>query len=167
MGSKEKYVRKSLPFLIGESNKKIGRYDADLRQIKDKNDPKRLSIQGNRAKEEARRNELSQRLKDRLAEIEQENQRSEKPPELLGVAVILPPAAAVIAAVGPAMHSDPEVEAIAVELVKPHEIGQGRKPVSVEEENGGWDITSLLDAAVNSFRQLVARTRHGEGILKK
>ncbi len=69
---KEKYVRKSLQFLISESNEKIARYDADLRQIKDENDPKRLSIPGNRAQEEARRNELSQRLKDRLAEIEQD-----------------------------------------------------------------------------------------------
>src|SRR5262249_6361412 len=68
-GIKEKYVRKSLQFLISESAKKIAKYDTQLRQLRDETDPKRLSIQGNGAQEEARRSELSQRLKDRLAEI--------------------------------------------------------------------------------------------------
>lgn len=158
---KEKYVRKSLQFLISESNKKIGRYDSDLRQIKDESDPKRLSIQGNRAKEEQRRMELSQRLKDRLGEIEQERHLSEKPPDLLGVAVILPPPAEVVAAVGPAMHSDPEVEAIAVEFVKQYEISQGRKPVSVEEENCGWDISSLKGGEIARYIEVKGRAAGG------
>jgi hypothetical protein len=74
---KEKYVRKSLQFLISESAKKITKYDAQLRQIRDENDPKRLSLQGNRAQEEARRTELSLRLKNRLTEIEQERHISD------------------------------------------------------------------------------------------
>ena len=97
---KEKYVRKSLQFLIGESVKKITKYDQQLRQIRDENDPKRLNIVGNRAKEDARRNELSQRLKDRLEEIGQEQHLSEKPPEILGVAVILPAPQEVVAVGG-------------------------------------------------------------------
>jgi hypothetical protein len=96
---KEKYVRKSLQFLIGESIKKLAQYDAQLRQMRDENDPRRLNIQGNRAREDARRHELSQRLKDRLAEIEQEGHLSEKPPEVLGVAVILPAPQEVVASV--------------------------------------------------------------------
>jgi hypothetical protein len=79
---KEKYVRKSLQFLISESNKKIAKYDAQLRQLPLVDDPNRLNIQGNRAKEEARRNDLAHRLTDRLAEIEQERHVSEKPPEI-------------------------------------------------------------------------------------
>src|SRR5439155_22286466 len=97
LGIKEKYVRKSLQYLISESAKKIAKYDSQLRQIRDENDPKRLSLQGNRAQEEARRTELSQRLKDRLAEIEQERHISEKPPEVMGVAVILPPPVELVA----------------------------------------------------------------------
>ncbi len=93
LGIKEKYVRKSLQFLISESTRKIGGYDAQLRQIKAEDDQARLPILGNRAKEVSRRDELSQRMKDRLEEIEQERHLSEKPPELLGVAVILPPPA--------------------------------------------------------------------------
>ena len=139
---KEKYVRKSLQFLISESAKKIAKYDSQLRQLRDETDPKRLSLQGNRAQEEARRNELSQRLKDRLTEIEQERHLSEKPPEIVGVAVILPPPREMVAGVE-GMESDPEIEHIAVEVARQYEVNQGRKPVSVEEENCGWDLTSL------------------------
>ena len=121
LGIKEKYVRKSLQFLISESVKKIAKYDQQLRPIRDENDPKRLSLQGNRAQEEARKAELSHRLKDRLEEIEQESHLSEKPPEVVGVAVILPPPREVVASVE-GMESDPEVEAIAIEVVKKYEI---------------------------------------------
>src|SRR5262245_374429 len=47
LGIKEKYVRKSLQFLISESAKKIAKYDTQLRQLRDETDPKRLSLQGN------------------------------------------------------------------------------------------------------------------------
>src|SRR5262249_10820564 len=145
---------------ISESNKKLARYHAELRQMRDESDPRRLSVQGNRAQEEARRDQLSQRLKDRLAEIEQEKHLSEKPPELLGVAVILPAPAEGVAAAG-GMENDPEVEAIAVEFVKRYETGQGRKPVSVEEENCGWDITSLLSGEVARYIEVKGRAGTG------
>ena len=157
---KEKYVRKSLQYLISESTKKLAGYDADLRLIHDESDPRRLSILGNRAQEDHRRTELSQRLKDRLAEIEQERHLSEKPPELLGVAVILPPPAEVVARVG-GMESDPEVESIAVEFVKQYERSQGRNPVSVEAENCGWDLTSLLSGQVDRYIEVKGRAMTG------
>jgi hypothetical protein len=160
LGIKAKYVRKSLQFLISESAKKIARYDTQLRQLRDETDPKRLSLQGNRAQEEARRTELSLRLKDRLAEIEQERHLSEKPPEVVGVAVILPPPRELVAGVE-GMQSDPEVERIAVELARQYEVGQGRKPISVEEENCGWDLTSLAAGQVS--RYIEVKGRAGEG----
>jgi hypothetical protein len=46
LGIKEKYIRKSLQFLISESNQKIGKYDAQLRQLPPGDDPNRLNIQG-------------------------------------------------------------------------------------------------------------------------
>jgi superfamily II DNA or RNA helicase len=160
LGIKEKYVRKSLQFLMGESIKKIVQYDRQLREMKDESDARRLNIVGNRAKEDARRNELSQRLKERLAEIEQEQHLSEKPPEILGVAVILPAPQEVIRSVQ-GMENDPEVERIAVEFVMKYEREQGRKPVSVEEENCGWDVSSLLDGQV--ARYIEVKGRGGEG----
>jgi hypothetical protein len=156
LGIKEKYVRKSLQHLIGESVKKIAKYDSQLRPLRDENDPKRLSLQGNRAQEEARKADLSHRLKIRLEEIEQESHLSEKPPEVLGVAVILPPPREVVASVE-GMENDPDVEAIAIEFVKKYEIEQGRKPVSVEEENCGWDITSLLEGQTDRYIEVKGR----------
>src|SRR6266481_3116461 len=64
--------------------------------------------------------------------LSKESHLSEKPPEVLGVAVILPPPREVVASVE-GMENDPEVEAIAIRVVKEFEIAQGRKPVSVEE----------------------------------
>ena len=157
---KEKYVRKSLQFLISESAKKIAKYDSQLRLLRDEADPKRLSIQGNRAQEDNRRTELSLRLRDRLTEIEQERHLSEKPPEIVGVAVILPPPKELVAGVE-GMQSDPEIERIAVEVAKQHEIAQGRKPVSVEEENCGWDLTSLLEGQVDRYIEVKGRAADG------
>jgi hypothetical protein len=158
---KEKYVRKSLQFLISESNKKIARYDAQLRQLPPVDDPNRLNIQGNRAKEEARRNDLAHRLTDRLAEIEQERHLSEKPPEVIGVAVILPLPAQAAAGVG-GMRNDPEVEAIAIEEARRYERAEGRKVVSVEEENCGWDLTSLHGGEVARYIEVKGRASVGD-----
>ena len=157
---KEKYVRKSLQFLISESAKKIAKYDAQLRQLRLADDARRLNLQGNRAQEEDRRAALSQRLKDRLAEIDGERHLSEKPPELIGVAVILPPPRDVVAAVD-GMESDPEVEAIAVDVAMRYEQAQGRKPVSVEQENCGWDLTSLYAGQVARYIEVKGRSRVG------
>jgi len=158
---KEKYVRKSLQFLVSESNKKIAKYDAQLRQLPQMDDPNRLNIQGNRAKEEARRSDLAQRLADRLSEIEQERHLSETPPEILGVAAILPMPAPAIGGIA-GMRNDPEVEAIAVEVAKRHEVGEGRKPVSVEEENCGWDLTSLAGGEVERYIEVKGRAGVGD-----
>jgi hypothetical protein len=158
---KEKYLRKSLQFLISESNKKIAKYDAQLRQLPLMDDPNRLNIQGNRAKEEIRRNDLTHRLAVRLAEIEQERHLSEKPPEVIGVAVILPLPAQVTAGVG-GMQNDPEVEAIAIEEAKKYERAEGRKPVSVEEENCGWDLTSLHGGEVARYIEVKGRAGVGD-----
>jgi hypothetical protein len=157
---KEKYVRKSLQFLIGESIKKITKFDQQLREIRDENDPKRLNIVGNRAKEDVRRNELSQRLKDRLEEIGQEQHLSEKPPEILGVAVILPVPQEVVRSVE-GMETDPEIERIAVQKAMEYEREQRRKPVSVEEENCGWDVTSLQGGEVARYIEVKGRAGVG------
>jgi hypothetical protein len=157
---KEKYVRKSLNYLIGESIRKITKFDQQLRDMRDESDPKGLNIVGNRAKEYARRNELSQRLKDRLAEIAQERHLSEKPPEILGVAVILPVPREVVRSVE-GMENDPEIERIDVEKAQEYERSQGRKPVSVEDENRGWDLTSLRDGQVARYIEVKGRSGVG------
>ena len=82
--------------------------------------------------------------------MEQEAHLSEKPPEVVGVALILPAPQDVVASMA-GMESDPAVEKIAVDIVMQYEVDQGRKPVSVEEENCGWDVTSLHGGQVARY----------------
>ena len=163
---KEKYIRKSLNHLIADSNRKIIDYDRKIREFLNPNDPKALNLKGNRAQEVARRDELVHRRDARLVEIEHERHLSEQPPEVLGVAVILPLTAAPTATAAEtkaaaAMKSDPEVEAIAIQVTKDYETGEDRKPVSVEEENCGWDITSLSGGQVARYIEVKGRAVDG------
>jgi superfamily II DNA or RNA helicase len=159
LGIKEKYVRKSLQQLITESNRKLSKYDAQLREFLDPNDSRALNIKGNRGKEAERRDQLIHRRDLRLAEIEHERHLSDKPPEILGVAAILPLQVDDPKLVG--MRRDEEVERIAVQVAMEHERTQGRKPVSVEEENCGWDISSLAGGQV--VRYIEVKGRAGDG----
>ena len=77
------------------------------------------------------------------------------------MAVILPPPAEA-AAGSDGMQNDPEVEAIAIEEAKKYESGQGRKPVSVEEENCGWDLTSLHGGEVARYIEVKGRAAVGD-----
>ncbi len=77
-----------------------------------------------------------------------------------GVAVILTTPQEVVRSLE-GMESDPEVEKIAVEVSMRYERDQGRKPVSVEEENCGWDVTSLDGGQV--ARYIEVKGRAGEG----
>ncbi len=156
---KEKYIRKSLQHLITQSNRKLTKYDGQLRQFRSPNDSRALNIKGNRAKEADRRDKLIHRRDTRLAEIEKERHLSDKPPEIMGVAAVLP-----LSIDDPklgGMRRDDEVEAVAVEVTTKHEQSQSRKPVSVEKDNCGWDITSLKDGQV--VRYIEVKGRAGDG----
>jgi len=95
-----------------------------------------------------------------LEEMGQEQHLSEKRPEILGVAVILPVPQEVVRSVE-GMETDPEIERIAVQKAIKYEREQGRKPVSVEEENCGWDVTSLLGGQVARYIEVKGRSRIG------
>jgi superfamily II DNA or RNA helicase len=158
---KEKYVRKSLQFLITESNKKIANYDRRLKEFLVKEGPKYQGITNAREKEVGRRDDLIQRRDDRLAELEHERHLSERPVEVIGVALILPTPAEITPTKITQMKNDPQVEKIAIEVTKEYEVSQGRKPVSVEEENCGWDISSLKGGQVELYIEVKGRA--GEG----
>ena len=161
LGIKEKYVRKSLQFLIGESVKKIAKYDQQLRQIEDENDPKRLSLQGNRAQEEARKAEL-------FAPAQGPAGRDRAGTAPVGEAARSPgrggdPAAAQ----GSRRRRSRAWRAIPRSRPSPSSSSrstrssQGRKPVSVEEENCGWDITSLLGGQMDRYIEVKGRAGVG------
>ena len=58
-------------------------------------------------------------------------------------------------------NSDPEIEHIAVRASIEYERRQGRKPVSVEEENCGWDVTSLQGGQVTRYIEVKGRAGVG------
>ena len=158
---KEKYVKKSLQFLILESNKKIADYDRRLKEFLVKEGPKYHGIANACEKEVRRRDELIQRKNDRLAELDYERHLTERPLEVVGVAVILPTPLAQTSPQARHMKNDPEVEKIAIEVTKEYEISQGRKPVSVEEENCGWDLSSLKGGQVVRYIEVKGRSTDG------
>ena len=158
---KEKYVKKSLQFLILESNKKIADYDRRLKEFLIKEGPKHQGIVNAREKEVRRRDELIQRKNDRISELDYERHLTERPLEVIGVAVILPTPSAQTPPQARKMKNDPEVEKIAVEVTKEYEISEGRKPVSVEEENCGWDISSLKGGQVVRYIEVKGRSTDG------
>jgi hypothetical protein len=103
---------------------------------------------------------LIHRRDTRLADIEKDRHLSDKPPEIMGVAAALP-----LAVDDPklgGMRRDDEVEAVAVEVSTSHEESQGRKPVSVEKDNCGWDITSLKDGQVAPYIEVKGRAGDGD-----
>lgn len=154
-----KYIQKSLNHLITESNRKIAKYDQKLRNFSNPNDPKSLNIRGNRAQEATRRDDYMHRRDKRLAEIEKERHLTEMPPEIVGVAAILP-----MEIEDPKirrMTSDPEIEAIAIKVAMKHERENDRKPISVEEENCGWDLTSLKGGQVARYIEVKGRADEG------
>ena len=161
LGIKEKYVRKSLQFLISESVKKIAKYDSQLRQIRDENDPKRLSLQGNRAQEEARTHRAFPAAQGSAGRDRAGAALSEKPPEVMGVAVILPPPQGRSSLRSRAWKAIPRSSASPSSSSRSTRSSQGRKPVSVEEENCGWDVTSLLDGQVDRYIEVKGRAGVG------
>ena len=76
------------------------------------------------------------------------------------MAVILPAPQEVVRSVE-GMENDPEVEKIAVEISMKYERDQNREPVSVEKDNCGWDVTSLLDGQVARYIEVKGRAGVG------
>jgi len=60
------------------------------------------------------------------------------------------------------MRRDDEAEAVTVEVSTRHEESQGRKPVSVEKDNCGWDITSLAGGQVARYIEVKGRAGDGD-----
>jgi len=90
---------------------------------------------------EDRLDELNNRLEQRRAELEKEQQCTISNIQHLGSAWVLPyPDREVPEVKG--MVSDPEIEKIAVEAVIKYEESRGWKVQSVEEENRGFDLIS-------------------------
>ncbi len=131
---KERYLKHSLNILISESNCKLADYQRRLAAGADMS----RAI----AQEETRKDALMRRRDERLADIRQAQHLTPRPPEVIGMAVVLLAPQAADPEVASAMRRDDEVEAIAMQVVMSYERQQGREPKDASAENLGFDIRS-------------------------
>jgi hypothetical protein len=131
---KERYLKHSLNTLISQSNRKRGDYQRRLTAGED--------MARAIAEEEKRKKALIHRRDERLAEIRQAQHLTPRPPEVIGVAAVLPAPVAQDPELAGAMARDDEVEAIAMRVALDYEQTQGREPEDVSAESQGFDIRS-------------------------
>lgn len=146
---KQKYGLKSLNTLISESDQRILEY-----RIKQMKEGKDMSLPILR--EEERKEDLMRRHDELLKNIELERNLRLSPPEILGVAAVLP---------FPEKHEDVmredvEIEAIGMKVAMDYELRQGRNPEDVHVENLGFDVRSRGD---RETRYIEVKARAAEG----
>jgi len=105
--------------------------------------------------EERRRDELRERIRRLETALRQEVTLRLAEPRVLGVVRVLP-----MPATDEAMHTDPEVEAVAMQVAMAHERAQGRQPEDVAGQNLGYDIRSSDGQAVR-YIEVKGRARSG------
>lgn len=149
---KERYLKYSLNTLISESNRKLAHYDQRLATGVDMS----RAI----AQEETRKETLICRRDERLADIRQAQHLTPRPPEMIGVAAVLPAPAATDPEVASAMVRDHQVEAIAMQVSMSYERDRERDPQDVSAENLGFDIRST---GSDGTRYIEVKGRAGVG----
>lgn len=146
---KKRYSLKSLNLLISESEKRILDYRA--KQMKEGKDMS-LPI----LREEERKEELIRRRDEILKNVELENTLKFTPPEILGVAAVIP----LPEKREDIMKEDVEIESVGMKVAMEYEQKEGRKPENVSDLNLGFDIRSR---GATEIRYIEVKTRAGEG----
>jgi len=145
---KKKYGLKSLNTLISESAERILEYRT--RQMKEGKDMSLPILK------EERKEDLMRRRNELQRSIELERNLRLSPPEILGVAAVLPFAEKH----KDVMREDVEVEEIGMKLAMEYELRQGRNPEDVHLENLGFDVRSRGDGEI---RYIEVKARVAEG----
>ena len=144
---KEKYGLRSIEYLIEESDAKLVSYYEKKEKGKDMDLAIRL--------EEQEKERLQERLKSLEEEIKREREITLNPPQLLGVAMVIPEKKE------KEPVSDEEIERIGMEIAMKFEIQEGRTPEDVSKENLGFDIRSLYQGKVVRYIEVKARASGG------
>ncbi len=130
-----RHVDLSLGELLHRADLEIGRAAEEVRA-------KAQGSEGRLAQAEQRHDDLSQRRRRRLRELEQEGALTLQGVERLTSVVVLPHPERNAPDVR-RLRSDPETEAIAMQVAMEHERAAGRQVFDVHEKNLGYDLTSL------------------------
>jgi hypothetical protein len=118
----------------------------------------------NSAKARQRADELQERLRKRLADLDLEREVSAQPPVVVGAALIVPagllkPADVAAPAVDPDAIDRTRIELLAMDAVMAHERALGFEPRDVSAERRGYDIESR-DPASGHLRFIEVKGRH-------
>ncbi len=150
---KRKYGIHSLEQMIGESEAKL--MDYETRRAKG------LPIAEPEFHNEERRNQELRARKEAMKEsIRRETNLLPSVPTVLGVARVIPQPAP-----DPAMRSDPEIEAIGMQVAMEYERRQGRQPVDVSLDDLGYDIRSQDAGGATRYIEVKARATTGPVVL--
>ncbi len=157
-----RHVEISLNALIDRQNLQLADYLN--RKIEGEHVP---GLEGLIAQAESHLDRLNERRDRRLAELDMERHCTVADIVHLGRAWVLPSPERLRPDIAP-MVNDPEIERIAVALVKRHEEGRGCQVESVEKDNKGYDLIARLphpeDAkSVREVRFIEVKGRAGVG----
>ncbi len=161
---KRKYGLRSLDFLLQESNDKLLHYQQQMEEGKDM----KIVIYN----EEKRKEELEDKRKKLVEEIELEKQLTVSEPKIIGAAAVLPmnrlkPGAE--KPVGGGMARDEEIEQVGMDFCKKYEEDNGWGPEDVHTENLGFDIRSTKyrkDGTFEDIRYIEVKARSQDGAIR-
>jgi len=148
---KRKYGLRSLEQFILESEAKLSEYETRRAQGENIPEP---TIQN----EQRRKEELEERKRHLEERIVRELSLTPATPRVLGIARVIPARSLALAE---EMGSDPQIEAIGMEVAMRHEHSEGRTPEDLSKQNLGFDIRSTAPDGSVRYIEVKARARTG------
>ncbi|MFH0970171.1 MAG: helicase-related protein [Candidatus Diapherotrites archaeon] len=138
-------VEKTIKAVQDRLTKEINYWDNRANELKQKELEGRAPAGLNSGMARQKADEMHQRMKRRLSELEKERRLINKPPFIVGGALIVPET--MIGTQIPDFATNPEnrkkTEFLAIQAVIEAEKKLGRLPQNVMKENKGWDIESM------------------------
>ena len=147
---REAYIQKVMQQVKARLTSEINYWDHRSNVLKAQEDAGRSRSNLNSANARRNADDLADRLKKRMAELEQEKAIVARPPNVLGGALVVPASWFATAGDTKALRETPpnygtpdrEVERLAMEMVMKFEREQGFEPRDISAENRGYDIES-------------------------
>lgn len=161
---KRKYGLRSLDYLLQESNDKLLQYQQEMEEGKDM----KIVI----INEERRKEDLEEKRKKLVEEINLETQLTVSEPKILGAAAVLPMNRLKPGAERPAvggMVRDEEIEQIGMDVSMKFERDNGYSPEDIHTENLGFDLRSTKygeDGNFEDIRYIEVKARAQDGAIR-
>lgn len=158
---KRKYGLRSLEFLLQESNDKLLHYQ---QQEQEEGKDMKIAI----FNEERRKEDLEDKRKKLVDEIELEKQLTVSEPKIIGAAAVIPMnrIKQVPEEGGVDMKPDARIEQVGMDVSMVYEKDNGWSPEDVHTENHGFDIRSIKyseDGDLEDIRYIEVKARAQEG----